>query len=532
MRRVEISGGVELGPQPGPWIDIIPVRPGRVVTVEEAARTVCSAPVWYRWPPLGTLVHPATRDMKGVICVGGELSVRFLYHPDSDPLSALQQIERAEGGLHPALAGAVLSAATARRFPLSIGPSVIAASCSVRPAEGISTLNREEIERLARAYILSCASGEDLPMPSGGAVDRARFWMAVARMLWNPALRARFRFPVSRLSDPSTTTTVLSLGVLAAAHLDLEDIRHLQVAGGDMPVSDPPADPWGQVIEIENHNIPLDALRFLLPRGISSIRTAMSIPADVLLQIPADRQPLLPPPPDPVLASRLTAALVEEAERQGVYIPHGGFVLNLPEGYPLRFWGVSALRIWAHPRGLWVAEVNDKGEVGVCFGWRPGEPLSPWVLNRAVQPLVEATLAALWRDLRVAGEEGVPARGDLPRREKGTTAKGGRKRTSVRVLPSRRYIKLSGQRTWGTREDQEKIQRQSHAVRGHLRHLPEGWQPSEEARQTAVDFGIVLPPGYTFVRPYVRGGGSDPSGEATTIIARGLASVAILLQPP
>jgi len=58
-------------------------------------------------------------------------------------------------------------------------------------------------------------------------------------------------------------------------------------------------------------------------------------------------------------------------------------------------------------------------------------------------------------------------------------------------------------------------------VRGHLRRLPEGQHPSESAR-TAAAYGIVLPPGHTFVRPHTRGGAA-PAGRP--IAARGLASL-------
>ena len=50
-------------------------------------------------------------------------------------------------------------------------------------------------------------------------------------------------------------------------------------------------------------------------------------------------------------------------------------------------------------------------------------------------------------------------------------------------------------------------------MRGHLRMLSGGRKPSEHARAAAGEPGIVLPEGFTFVRPHVRGRGVGDGGE-------------------
>ncbi|MEM2493684.1 MAG: hypothetical protein QXE23_09125, partial [Nitrososphaerota archaeon] len=82
---------------------------------------------------------------------------------------------------------------------------------------------------------------------------------------------------------------------------------------------------------------------------------------------------------------------------------------------------------------------------------------------------------------------------------------------------------------WGEREERERIARAAHAVRGHLRRLPPGWKPSEEARAIAMGFGVVVPDGFTFVRPHMRGGRKEGEGEGEReAVARGLRSLALL----
>ena len=162
-----------------------------------------------------------------------------------------------------------------------------------------------------------------------------------------------------------------------------------------------------------------------------------------------------------------------------------------------------------------------------------------WVVAEQVDPILQVTLAALWRDLRVAGEDAVPEQrerrvrpaadsaspDDVPRLER-------QSEPTVRTLPG---VWLRGRRTWGSRVEHEYVRRHAHGVRGHLRRLPPGWSPSKQALKTADEFGIALPEGYTFVRPYYTGSAGDDNEASPTevvIQARGLASVMTILSVP
>lgn len=61
-----------------------------------------------------------------------------------------------------------------------------------------------------------------------------------------------------------------------------------------------------------------------------------------------------------------------------------------------------------------------------------------------------------------------------------------------------------------------------------MRRLAENWKRSSEAEETARAYGIVLPDGFTFVRPFLRGGDEneeEPSAPRIVIRSRGLASL-------
>ena len=88
---------------------------------------------------------------------------------------------------------------------------------------------------------------------------------------------------------------------------------------------------------------------------------------------------------------------------------------------------------------------------------------------------------------------------------------------------------LTGWREWSSEDERRRILRVAHKVAGHRRRLPDGWQPSERAQELAEKSGIFLPPGMTYVRPFVRGegGGREELDEpdAPPIISQGLALV-------
>jgi hypothetical protein len=94
---------------------------------------------------------------------------------------------------------------------------------------------------------------------------------------------------------------------------------------------------------------------------------------------------------------------------------------------------------------------------------------------------------------------------------------------------------LDGEYSWGSEAEKDTIHTRLHSVRGHIRLLPATWSPSDEAKQRAREYGISLPPGCTFVKPFIRG--RDPNTgqseneqqEPTRIKAIGLANLITLL---
>lgn len=374
-------------------------------------------------------------------------------------------------------------------------------------------------------YITAVVSDSEVLVP-GGAVDRARFWLSAAHRLWRSEVRPR----IAR-SEISLEAKLMA-GALAAAWLELQATDVLEVAGTKLQVSNRVVDvAWPQVLEWARSDIHAEALRYLVGNRMPCGKRTVDRVAQAGDPIPMGD--------NLDLCHGLAATLLREAEEQAAYAPAGGFLLALPTDYPLRAWAVEALRVWAQPNGLWVAVVTDDGEVGASFTWRPGEPFMHWVVAEQVDPILQVTLAALWRDLRVAGEDAVPEQrerrvrpaadsaspDDVPRLER-------QSEPTVRTLPG---VWLRGRRTWGSRVEHEYVRRHAHGVRGHLRRLPPGWSPSKQALKTADEFGIALPEGYTFVRPYYTGSAGD-DGEASptevVIQARGLASVMTILSVP
>jgi hypothetical protein len=240
--------------------------------------------------------------------------------------------------------------------------------------------------------------------------------------------------------------------------------------------------------------------------------------------------------------------LLREAEEEAAYVPSGEFVVRLPENYLLHEWGVAGLRVYARPDYLWVMALDEDGKPDTSFRWEPADmaelenkdpPPYRWLIAEEAAPLVDVTMAALWRDLRCAGSDAIPLPSSKPRRRARSRASHQvhrpqqAKSRTVRHLPRPRRIALGGERDWGDQIDRETIERRAHGVRGHLRRLPADWRVSAEARELARSFSLTLPDGYTFVRPHVRGGQGDEGvavpGDEVIVVAQGLATVMSLL---
>jgi hypothetical protein len=77
---------------------------------------------------------------------------------------------------------------------------------------------------------------------------------------------------------------------------------------------------------------------------------------------------------------------------------------------------------------------------------------------------------------------------------------------SVVYLPKTRTVYTDKDKA--PRGEPTGITHRSHQVAGFLRQLPAGWNPSDEARKAAGQYGFILPEGgFTFVRPHSRGTG-------------------------
>jgi len=233
--------------------------------------------------------------------------------------------------------------------------------------------------------------------------------------------------------------------------------------------------------------------------------------------------------PDAELALAMAQRLIAEGKANRQYSEQGIYDAELPSGLPLVRWGVKRLR-WVCLRAgyWWVSLLNEAGGSLSAFRWR-GDATKLQELEFAmpswIVPYVHLAVAALWRDLVVAGETvfvggvaGEKGEGRGEERAKGERTMREAVAHAERVLrlPRARKIPLREvwprgieARAWGDAEDRRTLEmrrRALHAVRGHYRKLAAGWR-AHEAETRAANYGMPSPPeGYTFVVPHVRGG--------------------------
>lgn len=472
MRRIEASGGLELGPEGGPWIDVVPVPPRRVELSEAEKLAGDPETLWRRMPREGRLAMPGGWAIAGLNSRLG-LSLRFLRPQRMGDTTALRRIAKVDR-IPPAVAGAVLAAAAGLRRKeelagrsVGVAPATIARTCTLQPAGPETACNAQEIREMASHFPQAVITGESVDLPTG-SVDRARLWLAVSRALWEPEVLRQ----VGRSNRAGSETTFMA-GQLAAAHALLSDLQTVDLLGGatahlqDDDLARTTA--WPQALEFAAGGVSQDALSWLngghMPFAFPTVDRALIEGGPV------------PPTPDPDLAKALARQFLDEAEG-GVYAPAGAFEVDIPEELHLSDWGVGRLKVWCEADHLWCGAIGEDG-LSCVFQWSPGEELRDWVICEPVKPAVHATLAALWRDLRVVGEDVLPATGERRMRSqqgRATLRPGSRRRRTRRrrTLPGRRYVRLSGHRRWGTDEERERIIRRAHGVRGHLRRLPEG----------------------------------------------------------
>ncbi|GBD12145.1 hypothetical protein HRbin24_00145 [bacterium HR24] len=512
MRTVVTSGGVELGPPEGPWIDIVPLAlgaPRGEALVGLADELVAAGGQWQEWQ--GTPGAPAPPELVGVSGVvpglgRPELLVMFRRWGRQDPLSALRAVEEHEGVLPLRLACACLLAARAERRPgrapalaARAAPELVGVDAHAAP------MGRDE---LATACAEAAARGDQRPTaPSTSAAAQAL--LRLARLLWRQETAGRLR----RLWRPGGRWEALAdLAAAAAMAWGIER------AAGPMGAVAVPAGTeghaWAVYAEAVGTGLSRPGLRHLLGEGEKAPPGGAQIS-------------LVHMDPDAGLA--MARSLLEEARGRARYAVEGALRVLPPR--EVAALGLRELRLWAEGGAVWAAIAGREGLLGP-FRWEPapdwdGSPLIP----RRLLPLVHLLLAAAYRDLTVAGEAGMPRR----RREEGGTAAASGVAASRaagtatgRPLPAppRRGTLAQGTRLWASPRERATVRRAAAMVRGHLRRLPPGWSPSADALAAAASYGVPVPPGHTFVRPHARGG---PGEDASPVTARGLMAVMALL---
>ncbi len=259
----------------------------------------------------------------------------------------------------------------------------------------------------------------------------------------------------------------------------------------------------------------------------------------------------------------LTRTFLKRASENQQYAPSGQWIVPLPENYVLRtFFGITGFRAVADPRGLWVSFYADLVDRSVvprpllsrrlythAFRWEPDGQGISWELvtlsaddarYAVMYNLLDMTLAAFWHDLVTGGPTVIRKR---RRKQAGATkghAKQRRSRRNAASLPRQRVVyendaEESEAIQWGQESLGEQTRRrlQLHGVSGHLRRLQPHSAASEVARENAEAFGFLLPEGFTFVRPHLRGGEAEGAeavpAERVVTQAQGLLTLITLL---
>lgn len=509
-----------VGPPGGPWLDIISHQVP-VPTIEQVEQLVSQPYIPQLWGAAYDVLLP--KAAKAIIVPGHKAVVGYFekkriiislsFPLGSSGITALHTIEEHSGGpLPPGLAVALVAALSAKKPCLA--PSAFAYYAKATPTEIRPPLNRQQIDDAAERWLNETLIAANASMPRNG-IDRGQMLVMAATKLWNKENAKRYAKVISSL-DENSQSHLFMLSPLAEAARMLHGMTKLEIAGHRLKLG---SQAWTQYLEMVQGNISRQAVRFLCGSSFPDSNNVLGWLGDA------------PPNPDALViedtpsAAAWSRSLIRDAEENGVFIPSGGFRLAFPPDYPLREWGMQGLRIHADPEGLWVSTDPNRGEN--LFRWEPGTPLNPILITSKVVPLMDITLAALWRDIRVAGETVVRPRKGGKRRRK-TKPK---EEPTVRYLPRHRLIFHGEAREWGSPEEHEAIQRRRHGVTEHFRRLLAGQQASEGARKCAADFGYtVIPDGFTFVKPHVRGHGEGQEPErAVTVVAQGLQAATIFL---
>ncbi len=532
VRRIPQSQGLGWGEVGGPQLDALTLLNGYPypLTLEDVNAAALAPNLqwlsWQEWlrsaPPNPIL--EAFRQQQGVVGVlqvkGVVTMLRLTYPPKLNGTDALYQLEETEDDIPPSLlsiAYAATVAAQQGRLPSTapfLGTFIVDEEDNhLRPME--RRWNRKEITRWVEAHgitWLRTYPHPSVPLPAG-AVNAARAVMELSRFLWEPEGMASIL--------PEEPGTVLRASMLAA----LWGSTHRKVRIGEETytgLSNEPKQRTASWLWLEYHALASRGIVRFPPEVQDWLRT---VPAELPLA-PTDRR----------LAQGIANSLVQEAEEEGVFAPYGQFVVPIPAPHPLQG---ETLTISAYPDRLWVRWRNW------TFCWLPRRGRMVERLGIVIELpernsdeidvyfLLDATLAALWRDLRVAQEEALPSMQEVEVKET-AEKKTERRRKGRRPQPRRmRLPRRLPVRGWGGEALTRRLRR-AHGVRAHLRRLPQGWHASPETKAIAESYGVALPEGFTFVRPHVRGGRGqaetpDVHPKVEAVAARGLLTLCSFL---
>jgi len=388
-----------------------------------------------------------------------------------------------------------------------------------RPERQAPLLRRMETRRLLPR--LWTAPGEDDPprligeIPMGG-VDAALAWIEAGQALWRPE-----EIPEEY---PTLPGFVSSATLAEAAGGAGKGLMSWEI--WDWPL-------WWELVRARRAGRPLPPPDWGPPQALP-LRRGLVERSEAALRGEGDEAARL--------AAGLFRALMDVAAREARYVPQGRLRVRTADLPPLRARGVAAFRVVADPHGLWLRPVDPQGREGEIF--RLDRALPPRPDLAEVDPFWLAAAAALWHDLVVGVPRPAPAaRRRAPRadgegeEEAGEALPSGPVRERLWRLP-RPFRAAAGEEAeepeaeWGEPEARRRLARAAHAVRGHLRRLPAGWKAHPGALRLAEGFGVVVPEGFTFVRPHLRGGrAAPPEPEAPPeipAVARGLMSLMLL----
>jgi hypothetical protein len=506
--RVSVSPEALLAPVRDPGSEWVPNPSGPYSRVARAAR-----------PPGTGAWHCLLAASEAG---GAPVLVRLLWAGDS-LAQALRGLEEAAWRRLPR--EFVVAALTAHRIGRvcrgiegPVAGAVVPWTSRTPPDRPPPAMSRRDVERLALECLDRLARHDAVDVPERGT-DAYRFLVELGSLVWQEQHARRLAGAyVGATETPAVMVHAVGLHAMLRHPVEVE-ASGVRVRGADVRASE---ELWAQWCEWLLCGVPEGFLRWVHPDGLYRVSD--------MLEPDRDRVP------DLEACRGVERALVEDAEASARYVPVGAFVLELPEGLFLREWGIRSLWLWVEGRRMWCAVAGEDGVPCESFLWEAGRGVvTNLVVPLDVSPALGAVLAAVWRDMVVAGEEAAPRRAAAGSRRAGAVREPRGPAAGVvdaaAVFPRRRTVRLelSGDRDWGAEEDR-RAARRAHGVRGYLRRLAPGRKATGSARAAAGEYGIVLPDGHTFVRPHVRGRGEGAApGQPVRVVARGLATVAAVL---